>query len=212
MDMPTAQPPINVDPAIFQACEDYSNLMGLAHTSANTPSRCIRMIDAQERPSNPLSHAFKTTLFATLTHLHGTKRPSRMALSRACAEVRRLRIQNNRLQVALRKKEEEVEHLRCDICHTNIKGVLTPCGHGFCEGCFTRWLQQRDFDKLESEGFVEIRKELEGPCPTCRLVVRSLTKCYLSTGDNKLEGERTEDGVDDYGFDDEEVIEETQDD
>ena len=206
--MPPGLLPINAEPAWYQAAEDYSVLRGLAST-----------VDPQDTPSISPSHTFKTTLFTTLTDLHSAKRTSRMTLSRvkkklntSYTEIKRLTIHNKELQIALRKKEQEVEHLRCDICRTSIKGVVTACGHGFCQGCITRWLQYLEID---NEGFVEVDTQLEGPCPSCRRAVRSgagLIKCFLSTGDSELDEERTENEMDGHGVDDDQAIEETQDD
>ena len=76
--------------------------------------------------------------------------------------LRRRNAQSAKDLEAERKKLDQLDFLRCEICKENIINVITGCGHGFCKGCLSDWLHR------PADPFSE---RAEKSCPKCRRIV-----------------------------------------
>ncbi|KAJ9608562.1 hypothetical protein H2200_007550 [Cladophialophora chaetospira] len=93
--------------------------------------------------------------------------------------LRRRITQSTKDVEAERKKLDQVDFLRCEICKENIMNVLTRCGHGFCKGCLDDWLH-RPADPFSDRA--------EKNCPKCRRLVREseIRDVYLGSDTRTL--------------------------
>ena len=93
---------------------------------------------------------------------------------------------------AVRRKEEQIKHLQCDICMESFKNVVTRCGDGYCTSCLTTWLRPGDDDDGgDSDSDSDIMNApSERCCPMCRKHVKvedDVWPIYLESDGTGLE-------------------------
>lgn len=92
------------------------------------------------------------------------------ALRRELAGLRG-RLKLLRAEVKARTQQlEGLGHLVCDVCCDRPKYRVTRCGHGFCQACLARWVEEVAQTAAQYVGGAVVVGEV--PCPACRRRLR----------------------------------------
>ena len=157
--------------------DDYSSVVDSAYIMRKKFSSILRQ--ARQLKTKLLEERALTARHQRQSsHFVKTGEMARNKLRKLSNKLQQSKAENNSLRIriqelagdlqAAREELEAVDHLRCDICRDRFKNVLIiSCGHSFCRGCLTLWL--------------------DGPnkgCPTCRqsFEERDIQDIYLGAG------------------------------